>query len=140
MTREPRTLAAFIEQHRITMECEQIERRDDGLMLGMDGTHWRCVLRRAGDGRKRMTVLFTMGKAHTDAPDCASVLDCIASDASGIENARGFADWCADYGYDDDSRKAERIYNAACAGAKALKRFLHSDADYAALLFETERL
>lgn len=72
-------------------------------------------------------------------PDLASVLDCLASDASGIENARDFEDWASDYGYDTDSRSAEQTYNTCRGQARALLKLLGREA-YEVLLWETERL
>jgi len=43
-------------------------------------------------------------------PTQASVLYCLLSDASAGEQL--FADFCADFGYDEDSRKAFGIYEA----------------------------
>lgn len=40
--------------------------------------------------------------------DVADPLHCILMDARGSDQP--FEDWCADYGYDDDSRKAEAIW------------------------------
>jgi hypothetical protein len=72
-------------------------------------------------------------------PTIADVLDAVAGDASMWENARDFADFCADLGYDTDSRKAERIYNECGEIAKKLRFFLGRQA-YEELLWETERL
>lgn len=61
-------------------------------------------------------------------PTKQDVLYCIASELQGIDCARNFEDWASNYGYDTDSRKAERIYHqcvqqasefrALCGGAK----------------------
>ena len=72
--------------------------------------HWRCRLRNDG---KSMTVYFSKGSGHNGAaPTLEEVLETLASDASGVDNARDFEDWCSEYGYDTDSRTAERTYNA----------------------------
>lgn len=97
--------------------------------------HWTCLLR---CGRSRMTIPFSMGSALTREPTVAEVLDCLASDASGIENARSFEDWCGEYGYDVDSRKAEKTFKVCQRQANQLKRFL-GDSAYATLLWEVER-
>lgn len=57
-------------------------------------------------------------------PDLASVLDCLRSDASSIDDARSFEDWAANFGYDTDSRKAEKAYRACQDSAQALRHFL----------------
>jgi hypothetical protein len=72
------------------------------------------------------------------APEVADVLDCLASDASGVENSRDFEEWCSEYGYDTDSRKAEKTYRICAAQAEQLKSFLGEDL-YKQLLWDTER-
>lgn len=98
--------------------------------------HWRITITR--DGRQ-MRVYFSQGSAHTDAPTLEDVLDCLASDAAGINNAAGFDDWCSEYGYDTDSRKAERIYKACARQGAALARLMDAD-EFDTLLFNTERM
>jgi hypothetical protein len=98
--------------------------------------HWRCTLKA---GRSRWTVPFSMGSALLHEPTSAEVLDCLASDASGYENAHSFEDWCSDYGYDTDSRKAERTYRVLGQQAHKLKKLLGGSA-YETLLWNTERL
>ena len=82
--------------------------------------------------RRSMTVDFWTGAAITAEPDAASVLECLCSDAAGIENARGFEDWAAEYGYDTDSREAEATFRACQRQTERLRRFL--GADFAAFM------
>lgn len=77
-------------------------------------------------------------KVIAPVPELADVLDNLASDAAGYENARSFEDWASDYGYDTDSRKAERIYSEIKKQVSELRRLL--GADYEKVLFEIERL
>jgi len=72
-------------------------------------------------------------------PDPADILDCIASDASGTDQVGGFEDWCGEYGYDIDSRKAEAIYNEVNRQSRALRAMLGRK-DYDQLLYDVERL
>jgi hypothetical protein len=72
-------------------------------------------------------------------PTAADILDCLASDCSGIDNARGFEDWASDYGYDTDSRKALATYEQCVKQAAELQRLLGRDA-YNELLNQTERM
>jgi hypothetical protein len=101
-------------------------------MDNFDGMHWAVTLRM---GRKQMTVPFSQGWAHTKPPTAADVLDCLASDASGADES--FEDWAANYGYDTDSRKAERTYNAVRKQTARLRQFL---GDKYEPLLEVERL
>lgn len=113
----------FVDKHRIRMDVEQTDSNpsmDDDPKHPMD--HWRCTLRM---GSRRMTVVFSMGMGHRGKePDAASVLDCLLSDSSSVDNARGFEDWCRDFGYDTDSRRAERTYKACERQAEKLRKFL----------------
>lgn len=142
------TLDDFIQEEGIGMLAEKFATRPD---LAMDGLkrHFKCTLH-AGkatrwDGgadsawEREMVVWFSQGDAHKLPPTTADVLDCLASDASGYDNSRNFEDWCADYGYDDDSRKAEKIYHTVAEDAKRLRHFLGNEA-YNQLLNEVERL
>ena len=86
-----------------------------------------------------MKVPFSQGSAHTKPPTIEDVLDCLASDASGVENSRSFEDWAGDYGYDTGSRKAEKIYLTCMRQAAELQQLLGYDA-YKTLLWDTERL
>ena len=71
-------------------------------------------------------------------PELADVLDCLASDAAGYENARHFEDWAAEYGYDQDSRKGYAIFETVEKQAKDLQRLLGTEA-FNKLLWEVER-
>jgi hypothetical protein len=73
-------------------------------------------------------------------PTLESILDCIASDAGGYENARDFEEWCSEYGYDTDSRKAEKIYQATAEQTKKLRHLIGDNELYKKLLWEIERL
>ena len=53
-------------------------------------------------------------------PDLAGVLHCLVSDADAY-NMR-FEDWAGDYGYDPDSRRAEKVYRACVDCAEKLHR------------------
>ena len=97
--------------------------------------HYRVTLRAHG---RQMTVPWSQGPAILREPTAADVLDCLASDTSGYHSAGGtFEAWAAEYGYDEDSRKAERIFRAVERQAGALRHLL-GDA-YDELLWNTER-
>jgi hypothetical protein len=99
------TLKAFIRQHRTTMLADWAERNPniDSMPPGL--RQFRCTLR---CGHRRMTVYFSQGPAIEHEPTVEDVLDCLASDAAGAADT--FEDWCAELGYDSDSRKAEQTY------------------------------
>jgi hypothetical protein len=100
-----------------------------------DSNWYRVTL--AYDGRQ-ITVPFGMGPALTEEPGADDVLNCLASDAAGYENARSFEEWASEYGYDTDSRKAEQTYKQVEAQTAKLRVFL--GAQYDAYLWQTEGL
>lgn len=96
--------------------------------------HWRVRIK---GPHGSMSLTFSKGYGHEGKPPkLAEVLDCIVSDASGSDEL--FESWCSNYGYDTDSRRAERTYNAVRKQAAALRRILGPNL-YAVVL-EAERL
>jgi hypothetical protein len=130
------TLKAFIVRNHIRAESVMVDHNPN-----MDGSqnmdNYKVTLRRKG---RQLTIPFSMGVALCREPSAEDVLDCLASDSSSYENYAGsFEDWCGEFGYDTDSRKAERTYNVCGTQAGKLKRFLGEDL-YKELLWDTERL
>lgn len=72
-----------------------------------------------------MTVPFFTGPALGE-PSIADVVECLISDASSADQT--FEDWCGDYGYDTDSRKAGATYKAVVKQTAALRRLLGAEA------------
>ncbi len=75
--------------------------------------------------RRSMSLDFWQGSAVTSDPTAEGVLECLLSDASGADES--FEDWCAELGYDSDSRKAEAIYKAVKRQTEKLRRFLGAE-------------
>lgn len=59
------------------------------------------------------------------APEAADFLHSFLSDGEAVNMS--FTDWCAEYGYDDDSIKALRTYEACCAIGAKLRQFFTRD-------------
>ena len=138
---EPITMQQFIEAQKLEMHTRAIKRNPH--MTGSDAMprNFECTIEklvRHGSVEEIVTY-FSQGSAYTKPPTLADVLDCLASDASGVENAKSFEDWASEYGYDTDSRKAEKTYRIIEKQAQELKSFLGADA-YDTLLWNTERL
>lgn len=53
-------------------------------------------------------------------PETADVLNCLASDADVFQHDT-FEDWASDFGYDSDSRTAEKTYRACIENAIKLR-------------------
>jgi len=108
-------------------------------------SHWRVTLSRpyvvdGNNGCARMVTEFHQGSTHTEPPTVEDVMSCLLLDASGVDQARDFEDWASDYGYDTDSRKAEKIYNDCRESAEDLDAFLYDGGtDYMQTwLYETD--
>jgi hypothetical protein len=142
------TIEQFIERNRISLTTETVDRNPhvDG---SDDMDNYKCVMIRRGpiSGNPgtarnvyRMTVHFSKGIGHHGAePEAGEVLSCLASDAAGIENGGNFEDWCSEYGYETDSRKALKTFKTCGHQSARLKNFLGDDL-YDQLLWHTEAL
>lgn len=84
---------------------------------------WRVRLSYQG---RNLTVDFFTGPLAGE-PDAEGVLDCLLSDVSAGEQS--FEDFCSEFGYDEDSRKAERTWKACGALAPKVRRLLGEDFD-----------
>lgn len=134
------TLQEFIQKHGIAAAATRADDNPNMTDMPEGSRHWNVSLLRVGMGPAHtMVVPFSQGPAHTEPPTAEDVLDCLASDAIGWNNAEGFEDWCGECGYDADSRRAERTYNAVKKQSTELAIFL-SALQYDDLLWNTERL
>jgi hypothetical protein len=87
---------------------------------------YRVTLRyKRRDIGRRLTVDFWMGPANTSEPDAEGVLDCLMSDMQAGEQS--FDEFCREFGYDEDSRTAERTWKACQRTAPKVRRFLGND-------------
>jgi hypothetical protein len=130
------TTQQFLDTHRITMRASTTHANPHISGMPHGTRHYRCLFRK--DGR-RMTVVFSMGPAYHEPPTAVHVLDCLASDAAGFKDWSTFEGFCAEYGYDEDNRKAERTYKAVEKQTTKLRVFLSDDTAYKTLLYDTER-
>lgn len=116
----PKTFDEAAERYGIKLSCSRISERPDKLSeWAKDARHFRC---RIACGKRSFGLYFSQGSAHTSNPAISDVLGCIIADVQGYDNASDFEDWCSEYGYDADSRKAERIYREVKKQSEQLKR------------------
>ena len=132
------TLDQFIKEQQLEMNVLPVKRNPH--MSEQLPRNFECTITVVGKGyHEPMTVYFSQGSAHKKKPTLAEVLDCLASDASGVDNVRSFEDWASEYGYDTDSRRAEKTYRICQKQTASLRHLLGCDA-YETLLYHTERL
>lgn len=121
----------------------RVERVDENPnMERQDMDHWKVTLEIGKTGfqkkRRRLTVYFSKGYGHNGTePNVDEVLDCLASDSTAMDMS--FEDFCSEFGYDMDSRKAEATFKACVRIGKNLARFLGDDL-LKELVYEVERL
>ncbi|MEK7499295.1 MAG: hypothetical protein AAB649_01675 [Patescibacteria group bacterium] len=77
--------------------------------------------------RRQLTVPFY--QRFGTYPSAADVLSCLLSDTSGYDFNDSFEDWCSEYGYDTDSRRAKDIYEKCRKISVKLHRLLDDDFD-----------
>ena len=83
---------------------------------------WKVTLYRKG---KQMTVDFYTGPALGEPREAHEIMDCLLSDAQSGEMS--FSEFCREFGYDEDSRRAERIHKECEKSAEKTRRFLGED-------------
>jgi hypothetical protein len=135
------TLSDFITREGIRMTADRTTHNPFMSDAGHPMDHWRVTLHAGelGVNWRSLDVVFSMGPGHHGAaPELTDVLDCLASDAAGIENALSFEGWAEEYGFDTDSRRAEQIFKATAEQTRKLRAFLWPDA-YETLLYYVDR-
>lgn len=134
------TIDEFIATYQLSMRSVRLFARMDGNATDWDASasHYQVKVYQEGYGSKPALVTqYSMGSAHAKAPKLRDVLDSLAMDARGISTS--FEDWCAEYGYDSDSRKALRTYEAYQENAARLRALLGAT-QYNVLMNEVEGL
>lgn len=89
-----------------------------------------------------MTLPWMQGVGITEDPDERPhvVVDCMISDAWSIETSNGFEDWAREWGYDTDSRRAEKMYREVEARAAEFIDFIGGAAELKNLALNYERV
>jgi len=75
--------------------------------------HGRATIQNVADFNRRTTF---------DPPTLEEVIYCLFSDAQCVMNGESFEDFAAEFGYDEDSRKAEKVYHECVKTWQALLR------------------
>lgn len=121
----------FVERHGLAMDIERIDQNPnliDPDSWDRDARHYMVTIR--CDWRT-LRVPYSQGSAIDHEPRLTDVLECLALDAQGIDAlgmGAGFEHWAASYGFDSDSRKAERTYRQVAFQSRGLSRLLGADA------------
>ena len=133
---EASSIGQFIAKRYIAMTSRSIKSHP---LMDPDGSKMHnyevCIQTKKG----LLTLGYSKGLGHNGVPPgIEEVLDCMASESAGLDSSCNFSDWCGDYGYDTDTRKANDVYKAVKKQANDLKR-IFGYKDYEILLWETDR-
>jgi len=132
-----KTLTDFIAENKIQFSARQVDSNPHTEDCKYPMDHWLCRFRHGG---KQWSVYFSQGMGFNGQPPSAdSVLSCLASDAQGVEGGQTFEEWCGEYGYDTDSRRALKTYQTVKLQAHKLRNLL-GEYIFKELLYETETL
>ncbi len=90
---------------------------------------------------RQFTTPFWTGSAHA-WPSTSDVVNCLISDCSMLasygDNPPSFEEWAADYGYDSESRSAEKTYRDVIAQGERVRRLLGDDYEVICAMDEDE--
>jgi hypothetical protein len=128
-------IADFVKAQGLKFSVKAIAERPDSFGADMP-RHFRCQIRK---GRRSFVVYFSQGSGHNTEPTITDVLDCLASDIAGLQGAGSFEEWCGEYGYDTDSRRAFTTYKAIEKQEAALTRVINDSEAMNTLLYKIER-
>ncbi len=128
-----KTIDDFIKENKISIHCEYSDSNPS--MERQDMNHYKVTLKRkyklqgnhldSRYGHKQMTLFFSQGYGIDGEPKYSSVLNCIKSDYQVAID--GFDDFCSNCGYDNDSIKAKKTFDACVRQGKKLEKFLSDD-------------
>lgn len=138
-------LSDYVAQRHVRVEITDGPNMDVEIMA--DGRTWehyvytlRIFLRSPRGQERQMDLPWKQGLGITADPSPETVLDCLVSDSWGWMQAEGFADWAGEYGFDSDSVRALRTWEAVERNAKAFIEFLGGEAELERLAQDYERL
>lgn len=117
------TMTEFIKNNNVTMTFEQADSNPYISDMPSGSNHYKVTIKKNG---KQFTTYYSQGPAIYHGPEIEDVLNCLALDSLSFENARDFEDFANEFGYDTDSRRAEKIYRACEKTSKSMHR-LFSD-------------
>lgn len=136
------TLDEFIARHGIEAEAEWSDSNPNAPDWPAAATHWAVTLR-TDEKVAPGPIYFSQGMAHTEEPSAADILDCVALDATMLENAGGDGvDLAVEMGEVIDSAadvaKARKTAEVIEENAEKVRALIGAEA-FEALLWDTER-
>ena len=112
----------FLEKHNLSFGAEYKEYGQYFEGDTQERAIYRIRIRRKNNGRS-ITFNFGQSIAGTEVGEKPTGYDILASISGDITCPYDFGEFCLEYGYNEDSREAERIFKRASKFAKRLNAF-----------------
>jgi len=131
----------IIEKYNLRLELHRIPFRTDidDWKNDKEARHfsYRIYVLYGDRSGKEIKGYFSQGSAHRKNPTIVEILDALSSDTQELDG-QGFEDWASSYGYEEDSRKAYKIWEMCLKEAQDLRSLLGYEG--VRELYECERL
>lgn len=104
------TIQQFIDREGLKMDLVRIPFRTDIDISGFDdnASHWQFRIYYPYQAGKEIKGHYSQGSAIKRNPTITDILNSMILDTVSVDQP--FGGWCQDYGYDEDSRKALKMY------------------------------
>ena len=110
----------FLEKHNLSFGAEFKEYGRYFKGDTQERAIYRISIKRKNNGR---SITFKFGQSIAGAGEKPTAYDILACISGDITCPYDFGEFCLEYGYDEDSRTAERTFNGASKFAKRLNTF-----------------
>ena len=111
------TLKQFIKNNDIKMTVKRIDERKD--IKWNNANHFKCTLK---NGSKSISINFSQGYGIKNDPELELVLDALRTD---FISSGSFQDFCDNFGYDQDSIEASKIYKTCLKNTEKVKKLFN---------------
>jgi hypothetical protein len=119
-----KTSTQFVQDWGIIAISEQVDKNLNN-PAWLSANHYRVkMIYRHGAKHPQYTTYYSMGSALKGKPTAADVLLSLSMDIVGLKDSANFEDWAANYGYDSDSREAEKIFRTIEKQAEDVENWL----------------
>lgn len=115
---QPQKIQDFVKFLDITLKLTRVDENKNNPEW-KDANHYKATIK---CGNTRQSFYYSQGYGIKEDPKIENILDCLAMDAS--YDLSSFENFCSEFGYDSDSRKAYKIYKACINNTNKLQKLL----------------
>ena len=128
VSEEQREITETLESMGLKLTSVAVSQRNDAIAGDWikAASHYHCTLRRKTNYHGEVTAepmgfFYSQGSAYTAPPVLCDVMYSLLLDITVLDFDT-FEEWAREYDYDEDSRRAERLYIACLAQARQFTR------------------